>query len=1143
MSLLRPTPPPYDPIAWSSKPFAERARLACEAWALQGYGTPAFAYAVHALKVALYVGAWAFFCGFTPGLGGLSTIDQWWLSPIAFQKAILWNMLFEGLGFGCGFGPLTGRYFPPVGGFLYFLRPGTTKLPPWPGLPVLGGVRRTWLDVALYLAVVVLLLRALVAPALDVSLVAPNAVLVPLLGLADRTAFLALRPEHYWTTIVCFALAGADADADPSGWIAGAKAVQLALWFWAGVSKFNHHFSNVVCVMTSNSPFARVEWLRRRMYRRYPDDLRPSWVATAMGHVGTALELGVPLVLGLSRGGWSLVLGMALMLLLHGFITGNVPMGVPIEWNVMVVYGAFALFWAHPEVSPLAFARDLGPASALLTALLGVMLVALPLLGNLLPSKISFLLAMRFYAGNWAFGVWLFRGESYRKLDRLTKSSAWTHDQLARFYDRPTTIGLISKLMAFRLMHLHGRALPVLIPKAVERLEEYEYLDGELVAGLVLGWNFGDGHLHHEALLRAVQAQCDFAEGELRCIFVEAQPLGRPQMGYRIHDAKTGLVEAGVLDVREMRERQPWAAPDARAQGLTGPRRSPAGHALPGREAQRFAQVRRQAPRGPQAPHERLGRGRAPPPRVVAGRGRRRAAEPLDLVVDGLDGLFEAREAAHRRAVEGHLPGLAARGPAQHERLARAALGPLEVQPHAVPAERKPRVRRDRAHLAARALLERIEALGALLDLVERHGPRLELEARVVELELPPDLGRLGRVAAPQIDLVRHPEERGQGAEAQRRQVDEVEHEAVGLAGREAGAAADALGVQARRAGRARHRDARDAGVVEALGQHRDVGEHGQAARPEVGERLRARGGRHLAVHQAGGHADGVERPGEVAGVGDGDAEGDGAPIARQLLNRPGHERVALFDVDRLGQPLFVEVEAPARDARQVFAGRDPKAPQARQVAVFDHLGQRARVNDALEDGVEALAVAALGGGGEAEQRAGPVGLEGADLPQNAQVVVGRGVVALVVDDQADVAARHHPAEAPFVQRPDRAHQHLRVGPRALFAPLDRDDGLALHRAGDLLARLPEQLFAVRQHQHLPAGEAREVREDDGLAGPRRQAHQKAPQARSPRREHGLDGLALVGAQLGRGRGAFGRGHLRRSPARAVAGQPLLDAP
>ena len=113
--------------------------------------------------------------------------------------------------------------------------------------------------------------------------------------------------------------------------------------------------------------------------------------------------------------------------------------------------------------------------------------------------------------------------------------------------------------MSFRLMHLHGRALPVLIPRAVDRFEDYEYLDGEVVAGLALGWNFGDGHLHHESLLRSIQEQCGYEEGELRCIFVESQPLGRQTMAYRIVDARTGLREAGTLDVRQLRRVQPWA--------------------------------------------------------------------------------------------------------------------------------------------------------------------------------------------------------------------------------------------------------------------------------------------------------------------------------------------------------------------------------------------------------------------------------------------------------------------------------------------------------------------------------------------------------------------------------------------------------
>jgi hypothetical protein len=546
MSLVRPTPPPFDPVQWLRRPFAERARMVCESWAMQGYGTPPAIFAVYAVKVLLYVAGWAFFCRFSPSLGGLSTLGSWWLHPVAFQKAIVWSMLFEILGLGCGSGPLTGRYFPPVGGFLYFLRIGTTKLPLFPRLPVLGGATRGPVDVALYLAVLVTAVRALVAPYPAAEHFVALAVLLPLAGVADKTLFLAARSEHYWVTIVVFAFA--------PNWIAGAKAVQIALWFWAGFSKLNHHFPTVVCVMTSNGPLTRFRWLRRLMYRDYPGDLRPSRLATLMAHGGASLEFGVPLAFLLTPTGVPPVLAIVLMLGLHAFITSNVPMGVPIEWNVMVVYGGFALFWAHPDV-PIS---SLG--SPAMAAFLVVMLVGLPLFGNLFPARLSFLMSMRYYAGNWAYSVWLFRGEAYRKLERLTGSSRWVHDQLAPFYDRSTVIGLVSALMGFRLMHLHGRALPILVPKAVDRLEDYEWMDGELVAGLALGWNFGEGHLHQEQLLASIQAQCGFEEGELRCIFVESQPLGRSTLEYRIVDAAAGAIERGALAVDELRARQPWSA-------------------------------------------------------------------------------------------------------------------------------------------------------------------------------------------------------------------------------------------------------------------------------------------------------------------------------------------------------------------------------------------------------------------------------------------------------------------------------------------------------------------------------------------------------------------------------------------------------
>ena len=112
--------------------------MVCQAWALQGYGTPVAIFALYGLKIVAYITGWIAACTLSPDLGSLAEIGQWWLHPLAFQKALLWSMLFEVLGLGCGSGPLTGRYLPPVGGALYFLRfympvkyPGEVP-PPWP---------------------------------------------------------------------------------------------------------------------------------------------------------------------------------------------------------------------------------------------------------------------------------------------------------------------------------------------------------------------------------------------------------------------------------------------------------------------------------------------------------------------------------------------------------------------------------------------------------------------------------------------------------------------------------------------------------------------------------------------------------------------------------------------------------------------------------------------------------------------------------------------------------------------------------------------------------------------------------------------------------------------------------------------------
>lgn len=548
MGVVKPGLPDLDLDDWAGRPEGERVRLMCESWATQGFGAPVVAYLFYVVKVAAWAGAWWWFATRTPGVE--------WSSPVAFQKAIVWTMLFEVLGLGCGSGPLTGRYLPPIVGFTHFLRPGTLRLPPWKQVPLTAGHRRSPVDALLYAALVGLCGWALLSSEalIPTGRLWPILAVLAVLGLRDKTIFLAARSEHYATTILVFALAGDDVTV----LLAGSMVVQLCIWWGTATSKLNHHFPNVVTIMVSNSPVLPKP-LKRAMYRKYPDDLRASGLAAALAHGGTGVEYLFPLVLAVSDGGTPTTVALAVMLSFHLFISSCFPMGVPLEWNVLFLYSMFVLFGHYSELSPLDVLDD-----PLLTVLLAVGILVGPVYGSLRPDKVSFLPAMRYYAGNWAASLWLFRKGRDERLDEcVTKTAKTIPKQLAVLYDDGTIRAVQGKLRAFRSMHLHGRALNALLPRVVDDLEAYDINEGEGTAGVLLGWNFGDGHLHHEQLLAAVQAECGYGPGDLRVLVLESQPVGKPTVHWRIVDAADGRLDEGHIRVADLLDHQPWPEPGA----------------------------------------------------------------------------------------------------------------------------------------------------------------------------------------------------------------------------------------------------------------------------------------------------------------------------------------------------------------------------------------------------------------------------------------------------------------------------------------------------------------------------------------------------------------------------------------------------
>lgn len=252
MGFLKPTLPVVDIAEWSKGTRAEKIRPMARHWAEVGFGTPVALHLFYVLKIGLYIlGGWLFAMVSTDGVGPAD-----WSAPIVFQKAVLYTMLFEVIGLGCGFGPLNNRFFPPLGSILYWLRPSTIRLPPWPRIPLTRGSARTPVDVVLYAALLAMLLVALFSQPAPTGLLPlwPVVAILGLLaiaGLRDKVIFLAARGEVYGALTVTFLFTGADM-------IVAAKLIFVVIWMGAATSKLNHHFPFVISTMMSNNPLIQI---------------------------------------------------------------------------------------------------------------------------------------------------------------------------------------------------------------------------------------------------------------------------------------------------------------------------------------------------------------------------------------------------------------------------------------------------------------------------------------------------------------------------------------------------------------------------------------------------------------------------------------------------------------------------------------------------------------------------------------------------------------------------------------------------------------------------------------------------------------------------------------------------------------------
>ena len=565
MGFLKPDMPVVDFAEWSKGTRSEKIRPMAQHWAEVGFGTPVVMHLFYVVKILLYVlAAWLIVLS-TDGIDGFTNVGGWYDEPIVYEKVALFTMLFEVVGLGCGFGPLNNRFFPPMGSLLYWLRPGTIRLPPWPRwVPMTKGDTRTPFDAALYATLLPLLVAALftdgtgpmpelgsevgVLPSWQVWAIVG---VLAVLSLRDKVIFLAARGEVYGSLTVAFLIA----DASGGDMMLALQLVCLTIWLGAATSKLTKHFPFVISTMMSNNPVLRPRWLKRTFFEDFPDDLRPGRPSRWIAHASTAVEGLVPLVLFFSHGGTVATVAAVVMLCFHFGILSAIPMGVPLEWNVFMMFSVVALFLGHAEIG---FGDLTSPWPLLLWAVVAGTVV----LGNLFPRKISFLPGMRYYAGNWDVGLWCMKPSASAKIEvNVVSIASMPQSQMERYYGSPENAQMMLYMgYAFRSFNSHRRAMFTLAHRALAGLDQSEYIliDGERICSTALGWNFGDGHMHHEQLIDALQKRCHFEPGEVRVVLIDAQPIHHRTQQYRLVDAATGEFETGHIDVADMVTRQPW---------------------------------------------------------------------------------------------------------------------------------------------------------------------------------------------------------------------------------------------------------------------------------------------------------------------------------------------------------------------------------------------------------------------------------------------------------------------------------------------------------------------------------------------------------------------------------------------------------